>query len=381
MIPSSSPLGRDKNAEALIADLFRAYAWNVLREEKSETIRPDLVVRRRRQCYVIEVKSLSEGRPDRVIPMLSQAILQAQSYALNVKNAQALAVIYVDSASLYLPKQIEAFVEKYAPNVAVGLVSGDGLRYFRGEGLEEINAEPTELRWHGSPPQAQPANIFSDLNQWMLKVLLANEIPDHLLQAPRKKYRSGSELAAAAGVSVMSASRFLQQLRTEGYLAETSRYLILVRRQELFNRWRSATIRSVSELPMRFLIRGSVQKQLRSLLTSNRDESCMALFGAAEALGLGHVSGVLPYVYVPKLPRPGDKKWRNLAITSPSEMPDLIVRQALSPKSVFRGAVHQDGLLVSDVIQVWLDVANHPSRGEEQAKLIYENILRPIIGG
>jgi hypothetical protein len=29
---------------------------------------------------------------------------------------------------------------------------------------------------------------------------------------------------------------------------------------------------------------------------------------------------------------------------------------------------------------VWLDVANHPSRGEEQADLIYEKALRPIIG-
>jgi hypothetical protein len=60
-------------------------------------------------------------------------------------------------------------------------------------------------------------------------------------------------------------------------------------------------------------------------------------------------------------------------------MPDLIVRQALSPKSIFRGAVHQDGMFASDVIQVWLDVANHPSRGEEQADLIYEKVIRPII--
>jgi len=37
-------------------------------------------------------------------------------------------------------------------------------------------------------------------------------------------------------------------------------------------------------------------------------------------------------------------------------------------------------MIVSDIIQVWLDVVNHPSRGEEQAKLIYEKILRPIIG-
>jgi len=212
----------------------------------------------------------------------------------------------------------------------------------------------------------------------MLNVLLAPEIPEHLLQAPRQKYQSGSELAEAAKVSPMSASRFVQQLRNEGYLDDFSRYLVLVRRQELFQRWRSAVMRPAPELPMRFLIRGSIQKQIGSLLAGNHGQSCLALFGAAEALGLGHVNGVPPYLYVPKLPRPDDKNWRALAVAPPSEMPDLIVRQALSPKSVFRGAIHKDGLIVSDVIQVWLDVVNHPSRGEEQASLIYEKALGSI---
>jgi hypothetical protein len=66
-------------------------------------------------------------------------------------------------------------------------------------------------------------------------------------------------------------------------------------------------------------------------------------------------------------------------MASPSEAPHLILRQALSPQSTLRGAVHRDGLIVSDVIQIWLDVANHPSRGEEQANLIYQKLLRPII--
>ncbi|MFC7518306.1 hypothetical protein ACFQUU_25160 [Herbaspirillum sp. GCM10030257] len=380
MFLSSSSQNRSEDALALIADLFEAHGWVVDRSPEHARRGPNLMVRSGAQCFAIEVKSLAEGRADRVIPMLSQAILEAQSHALDAGNAQPLAVISVESASQSLSKRLETFVEKYAPNVAVGLVSKNGLRYFRGAGLEELNAEPEEPRWYGSLPSIQPANLFSDLNQWMLKVLLAPDIPDHLLQAPRQRYQNGSELAEAAKVSAMSASRFLQQLRNEGYLDDSSRYLALVRRQELFRRWRSAVIRSSPEMSMRFLIRGTIQKQVSSLLASNQGESCLALFWAAEALGLGHVSGVPPYVYVPKLPRPADKKWRALAVASPSDKPDLIVRQALSPKSVFRGAVHHNGLIVSDVIQVWLDVANHPSRGEEQADLIYEKALRPIVG-
>lgn len=380
MLSSHSSKSRGENAEALIAHLFEANGWDVDRLPERGRIRPDLVVKSGARRFVVEIKALAEGRADRVIPLLSQAILQAQARAIDAGNAQPLAVISVENASQSLSKQVGSFVEQYAPNIAVGLVSKSGLRYFRGGGLEELNAEPEQPRWSGSAPSNQPINLFSDLNQWMLKVLLAPEIPDHLLEAPRQKYQSGSELAEAAKVSPMSASRFLQQLRNEGYLGDSSRYLVLVRRQDLFRRWQSAAMRPSPELPMKFLIRGPAEQQIRGLLAKQEGEACLGLFAAADALRLGHVSGVPPYIYVPKLPRPDDKQWRALVAVSPSEKPDLIVRQALSPKSAFRGAVHQDGLIVSDVIQVWLDVANHPSRGEEQADLIYEKALRPIIG-
>lgn len=381
MLSSHSSKSRNENAEALVSQLFEANGWDVDRSPKHGRKHSDLMVRRGPQRFAVEIKALAEGRADRVIPLLSQAILQAQANALNAGNAQPLAVISVENASQSLSKQVGSFVEQYAPNVAIGLVSKNGLRYFRGAGLEELNADPEEPRWYGNNASSnQPVNLFSDLNQWMLKVLLAPEIPEHLLHAPRQKYQSGAELADIAKVSPMSASRFLQQLRSEGYLDDSSRYIALVRRQELFRRWRSAAMRSSPELQMKFLIRIPVEQQIKGLLAKLEGEACLGLFAAADALRLGHVSGVPPYIYVPKLPRPDDKKWRALVAASPSEKPDLIVRQALSPKSAFRGAVHQDALIVSDVIQVWLDVANHPSRGEEQADLIYEKALRPIIG-
>lgn len=40
----------------------------------------DLVANNGRERFMVEIKSLTEGRPDRVIPLLSQAILEAQSY-------------------------------------------------------------------------------------------------------------------------------------------------------------------------------------------------------------------------------------------------------------------------------------------------------------
>ncbi len=375
---NSHPSFRGSHAEDFVAGLFESHGWKIAASSRGGS-GPDLTVQRGTQRFVVEVKAIAEGRADRVIPLLAQAILQAQAYALDAGNAQPLAVICVENASASLLNQVRAFAKKYASNTPFGIVSRSGIRHFQGPALEELNAEPTlpHPRRHGGSASSPAINLFSDLNQWMLKVLLAPEIPEPLLKAPRHAYQSGSELAAAAQVSNMSASRFLQQLRSEGYLDGSSRHLALVRRAELFRRWRSATMRPAPERPMRFLLRAPVPQQIRGLLNEHRDEACLGLFAAADALQLGHVSGVPPHLCVPRLPRSGETSWRVL-MDAPSEAPDIVLRQAASPQSTFRGAVHRDGLIVSDVIQVWLDVAHHPSRGEEQADLIYQEILQPI---
>ena len=105
---------------------------------------------------------------------------------------------------------------------------------------------------------------------------------------------------------------------------------------------------------MRFLIRGSAHMQLRALVHSHK--ACIGLFAAAEALQLGHVKGVPPYVYVRKLPRFSRDAWSELVPVSPAEPPDLILRQALAPESVFRGAVDVEEAFGADLIEITVAV-------------------------
>ena len=44
-------------------------------------------------------------------------------------------------------------------------------------------------------------------------------------------------------------------------------------------------------------------------------------------------------------------------------------------ETVFRGVVLNDGVQACDILQVWLDVAQHPSRATEQANLIWRKVL------
>jgi len=103
---------------------------------------------------------------------------------------------------------------------------------------------------------------------------------------------------------------------------------------------------------------------------------CVGLFEAAAALGIGFVHGTKPYLY---LERMSSEVARDLGLSenTAEEQADLYVRILGNRESIFRGVVVKDRVPASDILQVWLDVSQHPSRGREQADLIYRRILAP----
>lgn len=359
-----------------VSRVFQAAGWQVDREPHAGRHRADLLVSKGGKQYIAEVKAVSEGRPDRVIAQLSQAILQSRAHARELPSAEPLAIVWVPAASQALIEKVARFARQFAAGQAVGVVSGDGARYFEDPALAALNARPDRVRRESLAQRPEAHNLFSDLNQWMLKLLLAPELPEQLIGAPRAEYRNVSELARAAGVSMMSAFRFAAGLRAEGFLDEAGGYLRLVRRPELFRRWQSYSDRSSPELRMCFLIPGSVDRKVRDLLLQH--DACLGLFAAADALGLGHVSGVLPHVLVPRVPRASSLGWREVVPAAIGEQPHFLLKQALAPKSLLRAAVVRDGVRIADVLQVWLDVSANPARGAEQGALIYDRILRKV---
>ena len=356
--------------------IFGDAGWQVKSLPRGNSFEADLRIRRGKVAYAVELKAASEGRSGRLIPLFAQAALQIARGASN--NALPLAVVSAPKISKAAAYQVLEFASEYAPNVAAGVIDAEGLRIFQGPELDDLNAEPPLLR----PDEPSGAvrgsrHLFSDLNQWMLKVVLAPELPEHLLSAPRGRYRNASQLARAAQVSVMSAFRFVQQLHEEGYLHESSSSIDLVRRPDLFIRWQASSDRPVREIPRRFRLAGDPRAQLQKVLNSGR--ACLAIFAAADALDLGFVRGVAPHVYVERVKPSNLAAWKNLRPCQPGEPPDVVLREAPAPQSVFRGLVRPNGVAVSDVLQIWVDVASHPSRGREQADLIRQRVLEPII--
>jgi hypothetical protein len=361
-------------AERIVSELLGAAGWHV-----RQTGRPgppaDFIARRGDISYAVEVKAASEGRSDRLVPLWSQAWLQAVRAA--GAGLRPLAIVAAPRIPPRVAEQVLDFAAQHAPDAAAGVVDFAGLRAFRGEFLDDLSGGGEHKPAASRAVSNHAANIFSDLNQWMLKVLLAPELPEEMLSAPRGRYRNASQLARAADVSAMSASRLVRQLQREGFLHESSAYLQLVRREELFRRWHTWAGRGVREEGFRFVLPGDRRRALNRAVQAA--DGCLALFAAADALDIGFVRGVPPYVYVHQPVPRAQPGWKNLVPAEPGESPDLIVRGATAPCSVFRGAVVRESVRVCDVVQVWLDVSGHPSRGSEQADLIRREILEPVI--
>ena len=68
-----------------------------------------------------------------------------------------------------------------------------------------------------------------------------------------------------------------------------------------------------------------------------------------------------------------------LTKAKPGDRVDVMLRVPFVRESVFLGTVKVEGLPVSDVLQVWLDVSAHPARGKEQADVIYRRVIKPMI--
>jgi hypothetical protein len=389
----------EREFQSLVVDLFRRAGWRV--EEQPGGGQADLLAESGGRKYVIEVKRSAESRPDRLIPLLSQGILQAQSAARHLsKSVIPVAIVGSPYISPSVAEQVERFAVSHVPDVGIGMMDSQGFRSFHGFGLEKFNSERSvspevELR----APWESPSDLFSDLNQWMLKILLGQNLPESLLSVPRREYRSGRQLAEAGGVSAMSASRFLRQLSSEGFLDESKERLRLVRVEELMRRWLAASYRSAREVPVRWIIRGGkdqLQSAVRSYLSrlesknprkgkrrsgrlgSPRPRICIGLFAAADSLGFGFVRGAVPHIYLEQFDALA-LDHLGLSARQPEGPPDTYIRIPENKEAVFRAAVRHNGIPVSDILQVWLDVSNHPTRGKEQAGEIWKRVLAPAL--
>jgi len=385
-MPIAERVAAEGEFEKIVKDAFRKAGWRVRRELPAGEM-ADLILDAKGKTYVVELKASSEGRRDRLIPLLSQAVLEARGYAQHLSEpAVPVAIVAAKHIPASVAAQIKQFGARYAPDAGVGVIDSEGFRSFAGHGLEKLDAKPPRRADRDMAfPQRLP-DLFSDLNQWMLKILLGQRLPESLISVPREPIRNAFHLAEIAHVSVMSASRFVNQLVNQGFLDEGEAPLQIVRIEDLLDLWVSANRQAVREMPAHWIIKAGPH-QLQSVLRKYPSPSdpvsiprcCLGLFAAADALGSGFVQGVPPHLYLGSLTLDAQRRLE-LEVARPDQHADVYLRIPDNREAIFRASVVRDGIPVSDVLQVWLDVSNHPARGREQAREIWRRVLKPLFG-
>lgn len=326
--------------------------------------------------YPVLFRQARDARRSLIQALLADAILRGRACS----RGKFVAVVGAPAISAAMARSIERYIEEVAPDQPFGYVDERGLARFHGLGLERARGEPAK----GAAPRSaaeRPRDLFSDLNQWLLKILAGRNLPPELISIPREPVRSAAELAARGSVSAPAAWRLYSALMDGGFINDAGN-LSLAR--DLLARWRAAAQRSQQRVGVNWILPGRAPlDRLRAALAKLRKEeeqpsACLGLFAACDALGVGHVRGAPVHLYVRHL-RPELLDRLGVAIAHDGQQPDLLLRVARWPESVFRAAVNVDGVPVADVIQCWLDVSGEPARGAEQAAFIWRRVLGPAI--
>jgi hypothetical protein len=377
--------------EKILADAFRKAGWRADRHLSAGDVGADLFLDRNGKRHVVQLKVASEGRRDRLIPLLSQAILEARAVAQTFPEpAIPLAVVAAKQIPASVADQVKMFAERYAPEVAVGAIDAEGLRLFVGPHIEGLDSKPARRLDADVSNSHRSPELFSDLNQWMLKILIGQRLPERLISVPRQQILNASQLARAANLSIMSASRFLNQLSDRGFLDRSKDLLRILRLDELCELWISANRDANKEIPTRWNLKkgtDQLQSSLREYAAPHPPKNvvksvprcCLALFAAADALGYGFVSGVPSYIYLERLTL--DALYRlGLAVDHSNRPADVYIRIPANREAVFRPSVTHNGVPTSDILQVWLDASTHPARGKEQAREIRQRVFKTLSG-
>lgn len=333
---------------------------------------------RHRDRLALEYRYSREPRQAVLKGLLADAILSGRAHA---GSRKFLAVVAAPGISPAMGSVLEEYAAGVAQDEFFGYADDRGLVRVHGRGLDEVRADaPARPRGAGRSA-GHPRDLFSDLNQWMLKVLLGRSLGPELISVPRDGIASASELSARARVSGPGAWRLVSALRAEGHVDEAGRP---VRVRDLLARWRAAALRPQRELGAVWIMPGRKPlERLRRALADTSQEpgpasACLGLFAACDAMGVGHVRGAPVHLYVRSAGVELLEKL-GLAPAQRGEPSDVTVRVARWPESVFRAAAHPNAVPVADVLQCWLDVSAHPARGAEQADYLWKRVLGPAL--
>lgn len=369
----------------MLVSILKKHGWKLGRKTVSSVGSRIEIWSSGSQQQTLVIQQAPDIRPETIRGRLALAMLDAQRQSTSagataaIVTARTLSRVVVDGL---------AEIGGLVPGIGWGVVGDNGRVVLRLAGLE-LSIEPSVKPrvWRVDPVVADP---FSDLGLWITKVLIkrtlanANDDWNAWLTGPNTYFGTYDAFAAAVGVATKTAWQTIHALDALGYVAGAAAAAPLVKVEELLTRIRGATRDPTRRLECRWLLprHDALQRLLAGRLTIEHGfhngtrvswregpRLCLAGFSAARAHALSVTNVQLAEVHVEP---EASLEALGLVRTEPGERSDVVLHRAKRPEAVFRAAVLRDGLPCADLVQTWLDVVDHPQRGNEQARRLRE---------
>lgn len=382
-------MGLDQAAVSKVSQALRDLGFRVEDKEiQVEGERVDLLARKGRDLYAIEVKAQAPFRRREFLGAVASAILQLR-YLKKKRSWLPLLAVWVDKARPNAAPEFIRYLERHAGELNWLIMDLSGWVKWRikgeeGESLKPVLAEPVDPR--SGPGKSNP---FSPRYQWMLKLLLLPGIDKKYWKGSDRQPSNISELASIANVSQSHAWNLVALLEHRGYLRRDGGRFRFPGVLRLLEDWSAALrlrpdkaikarpiypLRSQDEVISRIIKKAAVLGRRRSgdagplRVVVGGHHGCRLL-----GLGRSNVLSIRLYVDQPA--------WAALdsldLVPAEPGSPLVEIVQPRAAESVFRGSVPVGGVHVADALQCSLDLRQSAARGEEQSDFIEEKVLEP----
>lgn len=321
----------------------------------------------RGKVITVEVKALrGSNRVDALKGAAAMAILDLQRWAPELHK---LAWIEVERLGSQAVGKLAEYLREVAPEVGWAVVDlHGGVRIHAPTIGLDVRVESD-----AAPPRSGKAfaPLFSDLNAWMLKVLLMRRAPEWAWTATREPCRNAHVLHSVAEVSGASAHRFVKAMTEADYLRSDRKGLQLVRIESLLNHWRA-----IHQNQPPVLI------EARPLFDWRPRDLGLSLLGGRVALGGQYAAEQFEMQHAT---RGRATIWIEADLERALDAMDLVpaepgrgrvwVGRPRHVESCFRARVITDGVAYIDPCELMLEAAMDPARGFEQSEYVLQRIV------
>jgi len=301
---------------------------------------------------------------------LAMMLLEVQ----DLENNQAILGLVIGRLSPNLISELREYARSYARELGLFLMEEEGEGVYLDVPFLDLSIQKlTKKTVSGARPSVYNQRAFTDLNRWLLKVLMLHDAPAGMWPEGtfREKIGSPAELARCAGVSTAKAYQFAQTFKKLKWLRWTREEFEITDRIGLFEQWYQEERQILFErIPARPLFPRSIGEVYKSM-----DGVSYAIGGLAGCgfHGVRHIVSGLPEVHIFD-PVANVVESAELEVCEEHEA-ELFLRRGPNRESIERGAVVVNGVRVVDILQAALDVSQLAVRGEEQAEHIIHGVL------